>query len=78
MFVSTSAQMWRGMYSVFGHQFRIMKKAKDQFLGKGVIWSVIERQLFRQRVFLMCASDRTKIDQLNKKAPQSSRVGHRR
>ena len=50
VFVSTSSQMWRGMYSVSGHQFRITKKAFDADLGKGVIWSVIERQLFRQRV----------------------------
>ena len=57
VFVSTSSQMWRGMFSVGGHQFRITKKAIDSSLGKGVIWSVIERQLFRQRVFLMCASD---------------------
>ena len=75
VFVSTSAQMWRGMYSVAGHQFRIMKKAKDQFLGKGVIWSVIERQLFRQRIFLMCASDRAKIDQLNERAHRTEESG---
>ena len=29
IFVSTSSQMWRGMYSVGGHQFRIAKKAID-------------------------------------------------
>ena len=75
VFVSTSSQMWRGMFSVGGHQFRVTKKAIDQFLGKGVIWSVIERQLFRQRVFLMCASDRAKIDQLNERAHRAEESG---
>ena len=75
VFVSTSSQMWRGMYSVGGHQFRITKKAMDADLGKGVIWSVIERQLFRQRVFLMCASDRAKVDQLNERAHRAEDSG---
>ena len=75
VFVSTAVQMWRGMFTVAGHQFRVIKKAKDQFLGKGVIWSVIERQLFRQRVFLMCASDRVKIDQLDERAHRAEESG---
>ena len=75
VFVPTSTQMWRGMYSVGGHQFRITKKANDADLGKGVIWSVIERQLFRQRVFLMCASDRAKVDQLNERAHRAEDSG---
>ena len=75
IFVSTSSQMWRGMYSVGGHQFRIAKKAVDADLGKGAIWSVIERQLFRQRVFLMCASDRVRVDQLNERAHRAEDSG---
>ena len=75
IFVSTSPQMWRGMYSVGGHQFRIAKKAIDADLGKGAIWSVIERQLFRQRVFLMCASDRERVYQLNERAHRAEDSG---
>lgn len=37
-------------------------------LGKGAIWSVIEKQLFRQRVLLMCAMDREKVSAFNAKA----------
>ena len=36
---------------------------------------MIERQLFRQRVFLMCASDRVRIDQLNERAHQAKESG---
>ena len=56
------------MYSQFGHQFRMLGKKKETTLGKGAIWSVIEKQLFRPRVLLMCAMDREKVLSLNAKA----------
>eukprot|EP00435_Cladocopium_sp_Y103_P060264 s539_g22.t1 len=53
---STSENMWRMMYSQFGHQFKSLRKAPEGSAGKNAIWSAMEKALFRQRVFLMCAS----------------------
>eukprot|EP00435_Cladocopium_sp_Y103_P002852 s3216_g1.t1 len=51
-------------------------KAPEGSAGKNAIWSAIEKCLFRQRVFLMCASDRDAVDRLNQVAhrPQYSGI----
>eukprot|EP00435_Cladocopium_sp_Y103_P036926 s488_g9.t1 len=72
---STSENMWRMMYSQFGHQFRILRKAPEGSAGKNAIWSAIEKALFRQRVFLMCSSDRDAVDRLNQVAHQPKYSG---
>eukprot|EP00435_Cladocopium_sp_Y103_P035836 s3147_g9.t1 len=73
--VSTSENMWRMMYSQFGHQFKILRKAPEGSAGKNAIWSAMEKALFRQRVFLMCASDRDAVDRLNQVAHQPKYSG---
>eukprot|EP00435_Cladocopium_sp_Y103_P062019 s220_g23.t1 len=40
-------------------------KAPEGSAGKNAIWAAMEKALFRQRVFLMCASDRDAVDRLN-------------
>ena len=60
--------MWRSMYSQFGKQYPILNTTKKGTLGKTAIWSVIEKNLFRQRVFLMCATNREYVSVLNEGA----------
>ena len=45
-----------------------MRSTKKDTLGKNAIWSVIEKNLFRQRVFLMCATNREHVSTLNEGA----------
>ena len=59
--VTTDRRMWRSMYSQFGRQFPILNTNRKGSLGKTAIWSVIEKNLFRQRVFLMCATNREHV-----------------
>eukprot|EP00435_Cladocopium_sp_Y103_P021927 s3816_g5.t1 len=73
--VSTSENMWRMMFSQFGHQCKILRKTPTGSAGKAAIWAAIEKTLFRQRVFLMCASDRDAVDLLNKVAHQPKYSG---
>eukprot|EP00435_Cladocopium_sp_Y103_P053623 s370_g17.t1 len=74
--VSTSENMWRMMFSQFGHQYKILRKAPEGSAGKNAIWAAIEKSLFRQRVFLMCASDReAAVDRLNQVAHQPKHSG---
>ena len=66
--VTSDQRMWRSMYSQFGSQFSTMRAAKRDTLGKNAIRSVIEKNLFRQRVFLMCATNREYVSTLNEGA----------
>ena len=66
--VTSAQRMWRSMYSQFGSQFSTMRAAKRDTLGKNAIRSVIEKNLFRQRVFLMCATNREYVSTLNEGA----------
>ena len=74
--VTTDQRMWRSMHSQFGSQFTTMRSARRGTLGKSAIWSVIEKNLFRQRVFLMCATNREHVSTLNERAfrPKDSGV----
>ena len=74
--VTTDQRMWRSMYSQFGSQFTTMRATKKGTLGKNAIWSVIEKNLFRQRVFLICATNREHVSTLNEGAyrPKDSGV----
>ena len=66
--VTSDQRMWRSMYSQFGKQYPILSTTKKGTLGKTAIWSVIEKNLFRQRVFLMCATNREYVSVLNEGA----------
>jgi hypothetical protein len=66
--VTTDQRMWRSMYSQFGSQFTTVRATRKDTLGKNAIWSVIEKNLFRQRVFLMCATNRDNVATLNEGA----------
>ena len=66
--VTSDQRMWRSMYSQFGKQYSILSTTKKGTLGKTAIWSVIEKNLFRQRVFLMCATNREHVSVLNEGA----------
>jgi len=74
--VTTDQRMWRSMHSQFGSQFTTMRSARKGTLGKNAIWFVIEKNLFRQRVFLMCTTNREHVSTLNEKAfrPKESGV----
>ena len=64
--VTTDQRIWRSMYSVYGRQFRIFSTQRSgQNYGKTAIWAVMEKHLFRQRVFLMCATNRERVSTLN-------------
>lgn len=56
--VTSDQRMRRSMYSQFGSQYSILSSSKGGSLGKTAIWAIIEKNLFRQRVFLMCATVR--------------------
>ena len=73
--VTTDQRMWKSMYSQFGSQFSTMRAAKRDTLGKNAIWSVIEKNLFRQRVFLMCATNREHVSTLNEGAYRPKESG---
>ena len=66
--VTTDQRMWRSMHSQFGSQFPTMRAMRKGTLGKNAIWSIIEKNLFRQRVFLMCATNREHVSTLNEGA----------
>ena len=66
--VTSDQRMWRSMYSQFGGQLKILSTTRRGSLGKTAIWSVIEKNLFRQRVFLMCATNREFVSTLNEGA----------
>ena len=74
--VMTDQRMWRSMRSQFSSQFTTMRATKRGTLGKSAIWSVIEKNLFRQRVLLMCATNREHVSTLNEGAyrPKDSGV----
>ena len=42
-----------------------MRATRKGTLGKSAIRSIIEKNLFRQRVFLMCATNRDNVSTLN-------------
>ena len=73
--VTTDQRMWRSMHSQFGNQFSPLRAARRGTLGKNAIWSVIEKNLFRQRVFLMCASNRDHVSTLNEGAYRPKHSG---
>eukprot|EP00435_Cladocopium_sp_Y103_P057865 s295_g20.t1 len=73
--VSSSENMWRMMCSQFGHQYKTLRKSPEGSAGKTAIWAAIEKTLFRQRVFLMCSSDRDAADLLNTVAHQPEKSG---
>ena len=73
--VTTDQRMWRSMHSQFGNQFSPLRAARKGTLGKNAIWSVIEKNLFRQRVFLMCASNRDHVSTLNEGAYRPKHSG---
>ena len=67
--VTTDQRIWRSMYSVYGRQFRIFSTQRSAHnYGKTAIWAVMEKHLFRQRVFLMCATNRERVSTLNEGA----------
>ena len=74
--VTSDQRMWRSMYSQYGRQFSVLSTTKKGTLGKTAIWSVIEKNLFRQRVFLMCATNREYVSVLNEGAfkPEESGI----
>ena len=74
--VTSDQRMWRSMYSQFGMQFSCLNSTRNGSLGKTAIWSVVEKNLFRQRVFLMCATNRTYVSSLNEGAfkPEESGI----
>ena len=74
--VTSDPRMWRSMYSQFGKQYSILYTTKKGSLGKTAIWSVIEKNLFRQRVFLRCATNREHVSTMNERAskPGSPRI----
>ena len=63
------------MHSQFGNQFSPLRATRKGTLGKNAIWSVIEKNLFRQRVFLMCASNRDHVSTLNEGAYRPKHSG---
>ena len=73
--VTTDQRMWRSMHSQFGSQFKELRATRKGTLGKSAIWSVIEKNLFRQRVFLMCASNRDHVSTLNEGAYRPKHSG---
>ena len=73
--VTTDQRMWRSMYSQFGRQSPILNTTRKGSLGKTAIWSVIEKNLFRQRVFLMCATNREHVSALNEGAYKPDQSG---
>ena len=73
--VTTDQRMWRSMHSQFGSQFKELRATRKGTLGKYAIWSVIEKNLFRQRVFLMCASNRDHVSTLNEGAYRPKHSG---
>ena len=73
--VTTDRRMWRSMYSQFGRQFPILNTTRKGSLGKTAIWSVIEKNFFRQRVFLMCATNREHVPALNEGAYKPDQSG---
>ena len=73
--VTTDQRMWRSMHSQFGNQFSPLRATRKGTLGKNAIWSVIEKNLFRQRVFLMCASNRDHVSTLNEGAYRPKHSG---
>ena len=73
--VTTDQRMWRSMHSQFGSQFKELRSTRRGTLGKYAIWSVIEKNLFRQRVFLMCASNRDHVSTLNEGAYRPKHSG---
>ena len=74
--VTSDPRMWRSMYSQFGKQYPIMQTTKKGSLGKTAIWSIIEKNLFRQRVFLRCATNREHVSIMNERAfkPEDSGI----
>ena len=73
--VTTDQRMWRSMHSQFGNQFSPLRATRKGTLGKNAIWSVIEKNLFRQRVFLMCASNRDHVSTRNEGAYRPKHSG---
>ena len=73
--VTTDQRMWRSMHSQFGNQFSPLRATRKGTLGKNALWSVIEKNLFRQRVFLMCASNRDHVSTLNEGAYRPKHSG---
>ena len=73
--VTTDQRMWRSMHSQFGNQFSPLRATRKGTLVKNAIWSVIEKNLFRQRVFLMCASNRDHVSTLNEGAYRPKHSG---
>eukprot|EP00435_Cladocopium_sp_Y103_P031471 s3097_g8.t1 len=73
--VATDQRLWRSMYANFGRQFPIMHTQRKGTLGKTAIWAVIEKNLFRQRVFLMCATNREYVSTLNERAYKPEESG---
>ena len=73
--VTTDQRMWRSMYSQFGKQFSILNTTRNGSLGKTAIWSVVEKNLFRQRVLLMCATNRDCVSTLNEGAYKPDQSG---
>ena len=73
--VTKDPRMWRSMYSQFGKQYPILSTTKKGSLGKTAIWSVIEKNLFRQRVFLRCATNREHVSAMNERAAKPDDSG---
>ena len=49
--------IWRSMYVVFGAPRSVLRKYPKPGMSRSLIWYAIEKHLFHQRVFLMCAAD---------------------
>ena len=73
--VTSDPRMWRSMYSQFGKQYSTLSVTKKGSLGKTAIWSVIEKNLFRQRVFLRCATNREHVSTMNERASKPEDSG---
>ena len=75
LLVTTATHMWRSFHGSYGQPYRILDKEKKGTLGKTTIWAMIEKYLFRQRVLLMCSSNRDKVDALNEIAGKTDMSG---
>eukprot|EP00435_Cladocopium_sp_Y103_P015282 s3183_g3.t1 len=66
--VTTDQRMWRSMFANFGRQYPILNSTRRGTLGKTAIWAVMEKKeknLFRQRLFLICATNRELVPSAN-------------
>ena len=65
MLVTTDTRMWRSFHASYVQPYRMLDKERKGTLGKTTIWAMVEKYLFRQRVLLMCSSNREMVNAMN-------------